>query len=278
MVTRVVRRGVLVVLTALTLAGCGRQVSKESSPNLDLLATGPDRKVLPMPRPCVSAATDAAGGLAAWKQSRKIELGGIVTACACDGSFYLTQQDFVVCPWSDAIQVTAHEPQADFVWQVVGGQYHAPQADPSLDVSPLSGSHSDYAEAVLQITTAPVRMLEDGVVLTPRPATVQIAGQWYLAIEAKYRAQTTSSNEKGQDKVAGGPYWTQGIYFQNAGNSLVDMIWLGDPAARKFLIVRGYDYARGVVGGVLTPTKIEVFQSDPDANIGPRIALVDLKL
>jgi hypothetical protein len=276
MVARVVQSAVLIVLTALTLTGCGRPASRESSRNLDLLATGPDRKVLPMMRPGVSAAIDAAGGLAAWKQCKRIEAGAVVTACARDGCFYLTEQDFVLCPWSDAIQVTAHEPRADFVWQVVGGQCHPPQADSNLDVSPLGGLSCDYADAVLQIATAPVRMLEEGVVLTPRPATVQIAGQRYLPIDAKYRVQTTGSKEKGSSKGASGPHWTQGICFQNADNSQVDMIWLGDPVAQKFVMVRGYDYAESA-SGVRIPTKIELFQSDPEANIGPRLALIDLK-
>jgi len=263
MVARVIRSGVLIVLTALTLTGCGRQVSKESPQDLNLLATGPDRNALSAPRPFVSAALDATGGLAAWEQCRKIEFQAAVTACEREGSFYLTEHDFVLCPWSDAIQVTAHEPQADFVWQVVGGQYHAPQADPNLDVSPLGGLCCDYADAVLQITTAPVRMLEDNVALTPAPAAVQIAGQWCLPIDAKCYA--TQSR------------WTKGIYFQRQDGSRVDIIWLGNPVTQKFVIVRGYDYARNAGNGVLIPTKIEVFHSDPDANIGSRIALIDLR-
>jgi hypothetical protein len=273
MVARVMQSAVLIVLTALTLTGCGRQVSKESSPNFDLLATGPDRKALPTPPPFVSAALDATGGLAAWEQCKRIEFHATVTACERSGSFYLTGHDFVLCPWSDAIQVTAHEPRADFTWQVVRGQYHAPQADPNLDVSPLGGLRKNYADAALQIVTAPVRMLEDNAVLTSRPAVVQIAGQWYLPIDAKYQAKKGDSKEK----AAGASHWTQGIYFQSQVGSLVDMIWLGDPVAQRYLIVRGYDYVKNADTGVKIPTKIEVFQSDPDVNIGPRLVLVDLK-
>ena len=122
----------------------------------------------------------------------------------------------------------------------------------------------DYADAVLQIATAPVRMLEGNGMLTGRPAVVQIAGQWYLPIDAKYQPAQS--------------HWTQGIYFQSQDwVGLVDMIWLGDPVTQKYLIVRGYDYTQRADGGMKIPTKIEVFQSDPDANIGPRLALVDLK-
>jgi hypothetical protein len=276
MVTRVMQSAVLVVLTSLTLTGCGRQVSKESAPNFDLLATGPAPRVLPTMRPDVSGAVEAVGGLETWKQCAKIEFGAIVKACARDGCFYLTQQDFVLCPWSDAIQVTAHEPRADFVWQVVGGSYYLPQVDPNLDVSPLGSERCDYAYAVLQIVTAPARMLEDGFVLTPRPTVVQNDGQWYLPIDAKY-AEKDNSGVKVRAKGGVASHWTQSVFFQDQSQPVVDMVWLGDPDAKKFLIVRGYDYAEVAGRGVKIPTKIEVFQSDPDANIGPRLALVDLK-
>jgi hypothetical protein len=293
MVARVMQSAVLIVLTALTLTGCGRQVSKESSPNFDLLATGPDRKALPTPHPFVSAALDATGGLAAWEQSKRIEFRATVTACEREGCFYLTEHDFVLCPWSDAIQVTAHEPRADFTWQVVRGQYYyARQADPNLDVSPLRGLCRDYADAVLQIATAPVRMLEGNAMLTSRPAAVQIAGQWYLPIDADHQASGGSLKAEGLGdggivgarshpqaalEAATQSHWTQGIYFQGQDRSLVDMIWLGNPVAQQFLVVRGYDYVKNADTGVKIPTKIEVFQSDPDANIGPRLALIDLK-
>jgi len=272
MVARVMPSAVLIVLTSMTLTGCGRQASKESSPNFDLLATGPERQVLPTPQPFVSAALDATGGLRAWEESKSIEFHAVVTECERDGCFYLTEHDFVLCPWSDAIQVTAHEPRADFTWQVVRGQYYARQADPNLDASPLHGRCCDYADAVLQIATAPVHMLEGNAALTSRPAAVQMAGQWYRPIDADGQAKKAGPGEKAAE-----PYWTQGTYFQSPGTSLVDMIWLGNPVTRKFLIVRGYDYAKGRAGSVLIPAKIEVFQSDPDANIGPRLALIDVK-
>jgi len=285
MVVRVVRTSALIVLIALALTGCGWQASKESSQKFSLPVTGPDRKVLPTSRPSVSAALDAAGGLLAWKECTKIEAGAVVTACAPDGCFYLTEQDFVLCPWSDAIQVTAHEPQADLVWQVVGEQDRAPRADPNLQGSPLASLRGDYADALLQIATAPVRLLEDDLVLTPRPATVQIAGQWYLPLEVSHRtlggrlragdAETDGTGEARSRPQ--GPRWTQRIYFQDTDSSLVDMIWLGNSVTQKFLLVRGYDYARTASGGVRIPTKIEVFQSDPEANIGSRLALVELK-
>ena len=43
-----------------------------------------------------------------------------------------------------------------------------------------------------------------------------------------------------------------------------------------FRSVRGYDYAPMGDRGVLVPAKIELFESGPDAQVGRRIALVDV--
>jgi hypothetical protein len=271
MVSRVTQSAIVIVLTAMTLAGCGRQTTK-SSVDLSRPTAGPEAPTLAAPRPFVSAALEAAGSLAAWQQCGKIERHGAVTVGMANGSFYLTEHDFVVYPWSDAIQVTAYEPQADLTWEVVGEQYRPPQVDPNRDVSPLREWRREYADAVLQITTAPVRILQDNLEFTLAPTAVQIAGLWYLAINARYQAPKLPSRQESQAE----PYWTRGTYFQSQDNSRVDMIWLGNPATHKFILVRGYDYAVAADSGVLIPGKIEVFQSDPEANFGPRIARVDL--
>lgn len=71
MIARVMPSAVLIVLTALTLTGCGRQAAKKSAPDLNLLATGPDRQALPTPRPFVSAASTPPGGWPLGKSARK---------------------------------------------------------------------------------------------------------------------------------------------------------------------------------------------------------------
>jgi len=257
-------------LTSLILTGCGRQVSQDPSRNPDLLATGPASRLVP--RPFIAASIDAAGGLPAWTQCRKLDFEAIVTAHHSDGGFYLTEHRFSLYPWSDAIQVTAREPGAPIVWQLVCGRYTL-EGDPNMDVSPLRDSYRQYAEAVLQIVTVPSRLLDKDVVLARRPMPVQIAGQWYQPIDAQYQPRAAASGDKGSIVE---PSWTQGTYFQNQSTLLVDLVWLGNPLAREFLLVRGYDYAR-TANGVLIPTKIEIFHSDREAQFGPRIALIDLK-
>jgi hypothetical protein len=277
MTTRVIREAILIALATLTLTGCGRQAAEDPSGDLDLLATGPDQAALPVPRPWVSAALDATGGLATWMQSKRLDFDAVVTAYREDGSFYLTEQHFSVCPWSGALQVSAREPGSEFTCRIVDGQYNLLKGDSNSDVSPLSAEYRDFAEAVLQIATTPIRMLRDNVVLLHRPAPVMLAGQWYIPIEAKYGVSKPTAGEESKQKEVAEPCWKEGTYFQNQATSLVDMIWLGDPARQKFVVVRGYDYNRTTRDGVVIPTKIEICQSDPDANVRQRVAVIDLK-
>lgn len=275
MTTRVTRRAVLIALATLTLTGCGRQ-AQDSSQDLDLLATGPDQQALPAAPPHVAAAMEATGGLAAWMQCKRLMFDAIVAAYQPDGSYYLTEHKFYVCPWASAIQISAQEPQTGLVCQIVEGQYRL-EGESKMDVSPLSVYYRDYAEAVLQMMTAPVRMLRDNATLLRKPIPVMISGAWYYPIEAKFEATKIVSKGLGRDEVkVVEPYWTQGVYYQNQNGSLVDIIWLANPAAQKFLMVRGYDYARIVKDGVLVPTKVEVFQSDAEAVQGRRLAKIDL--
>lgn len=249
MTTRVTRRAVLIALATLTLTGCGRQ-AQDSSGDLDLLATGPDQEALPAAPPHVAAAIEATGGLATWTQCKRLTFDGVVTAYQTDGSYYLTKHRFDLCPWGNAIQISAQEPQTGFTCRIAEGQYHVLDGEGKMDVSPLSVCYRDYAEAMLQITTAPVRMLRDKATLLRKPIPVMISGAWYYPIEAKFEATQIVSKRLGREKTTViEPYWTQGVYYQNQNGSLVDIIWLGNPVTQKFLIVRGYNYARIVKDG-----------------------------
>jgi len=276
MITRVTRRAVLIALATLALTGCGRQ-GQDSSRNLDLLATEPDQQALPAAPPHVTATMESTGGPAAWMQCKRLMFDAVVTAYQPDGSYYLTEHKFYLYPWGDAIQISAQEPQTGLTCQIVEGQYRM-EGESKMDVSPLSVCYRDYAEAVLQIMTVPARMLKDGATLLRKPIPVMISGAWYYPIEAKFEATKIVSKGITRDKVTViEPYWTQGVYYQNQNGSLVDIIWLANPAAQKFLVVRGYDYARIARDGVRVPTKIEIFQSDADGIQGQRLAKIDLE-
>lgn len=278
MCTRVSRRALCIALACLVLAGCGWQAAQKAEPDVDLLAVGPDQEALSIPPDYVSAAIDAAGGLSTWMQTKERRFAAVVTIYADDGSFYLTEHDIVVYPWSNAITVSSDEPRSTFIWQVVDGQYDVKAGDARLDVSPRAESYRDYAEALLQIATAPARLLAPGIVLSPRPAPVKIQGQWYQPVEARFPTQKVVLTKKGEEQiVALDPYWTHGVYYQNRQSRLVDLIWLGNPARQRFLLVRGYDYAPVKEDGVLAPTKIELFRTDQEETFGDRLFQVDVK-
>jgi hypothetical protein len=266
------------LVTALTLTGCGRQMASSPSADADPLATIPDRESIAVRADYVTASVDAAGGLSAWMKCTALTGESVVTIYESDGSFYLTEHAFRVYPWSDAVRVVAREPRGRFVWLIVGEQYTRVEGEPGLDVSGLQISSREYAEAVLQIVTAPARLFERGVKITRKPRSVRIRGQRYILMQARYPSRQVVFESDGEEtSVTIEPYWTEGVYYQNQQSFLVDMIWLANPAKQRYLLARGYDYTPMTEEGALIPTKVEIFESNPDAAIGPRVAQIDLR-
>lgn len=272
--TRVIRRVILIGLMTLTLTGCGRQIAQTPD---DLLAIGPDQTLLAAARPdFILAAIEAAGGLPTWMQCRQIGLRGVVTAYRADDSYYLTEQDFAVFPWSEAIRISSREPQAAFAWLMVRDRFELLQGNASVDVSPLAGAYQDYAEAVVQIVTAPARLLDRTTQLDRQPLPLQIRGQDYDLIDARFGARPPTAKNPKETSTPAEEYWTNAVYYQNRQTSRIEMIWLANPSRQDFLVVRGYDYAAVARSGVFIPTEIEVFRSDPEGRIGQRFAKIDL--
>jgi hypothetical protein len=233
----------LIALVLVGLAGCGQSTSVKLNADHSPATT----------------AADAAGGIAAWRQCRQFEAEGVVTAYGAKGGLYLTEHTFRVSPWSHAISISAREPQGTCVWELVGHQFRWTEGQPGLDVSPLRNEYADYAEAVLEIMTAPVRLQEWGSASAVGPATLMIGGLPYFAIEAGSAASV------------------ERVYFQDGDSSRVDMIWLADRSRARFVMVRGYDYGAISGAGVQIPGKIELFRSDAARAIGPRLAQVDIR-
>ncbi len=272
---------VLIGLAALMLTGCGRQVA-QSSPGSDganTLAVGPDREVLAgaVPPDYVVSILDASGGISAWVENKRLHAVGVVKLYKPDNSFYLTEHDFEVYPWSDAIRISASEPRGKFTWKMVAGRYEMIQGSPAADVSPLAGSYAGYADAFLQIVTAPVRLLDSGNQLHRDPVPFRMNGQWYEKIEVKFGPSLIETDGAEGGSTMSQPYWTDGIYYLQRGGALVDMIWLGNASRQEYLTVRGYDYSDVDTTGVRVPSKVEIFRAGPDATIQDRLAQIDIK-
>jgi hypothetical protein len=271
MIVRSVATGVLIALTALSLVGCREWNSKPTKEASAKLAVRPDRERLLVTSDYVNTAIHAVGGLTAWSQCRELTVKGVVAAYESDGSYYLTEQTFRLFPWSHAAQISAHEPQSDYFWQLIGNDFRLIEGNPNVDVSPLKGNYHDFAEAVLQIMTTPAQLLEPHFRLVRSITPMRIEGRPYHAIEARpeSRSRTALSNAQ--------PYLAERIYYQDETNGRIDVIWIGNGRTVPFMVVRGYDYA-SVSLGVKIPTKIEVFRADAAAHIQERLAQVDVKL
>jgi len=276
MFTTVIRRIVVVALAVVTLAGCGQQAAQDppQAGGEDLLAAGPDREVLSVPADYVATMLEASGGLSSWMQHKKLQADGVVKLYRPDGSFYLTEHALVVYPWSAAIRISANEPRGKFVWQMLDGRYEILEGDAPLDISPLGGSFQAYTSAVLQIVTAPVRLLEESTELYREPTPVRINGQWYQRITARFGPREARG---GQGATLVDPYWTDGLYFLNRGAGLIDMVWLGNATTKEYVLVRGYDYGDGEDGALRVPSKVEIFRSDADGVAGERLAQLDVR-
>jgi hypothetical protein len=264
---------VLIGFVALLMTGCGQQVAETPQGDVNLLATGPDSEALVAPPDYISEVLEASGGLTLWKQQPRLRASGVVRLYRPDGSFYLTEHEVEVYPWSNAIRIEADEPRARFVWQLTEGRYQVLEGNAPLDVSPLAGSYGAYADAVLQIVTAPVRLLDDEVELYREPTPVRMEGVWYQRITAKYGQPGTVLKPGDASTTTD---WTDGIYFWNRAAGLVDMIWLGNAATREYLLVRGYDYTPEREGGLRVPSKVEVFRADAEGNAQERLAQLDV--
>ena len=297
----------LIVVTAFVVSGCQRRQKKEMS------ATEPNIEPLVFIADYASGAINATGGMDVWMKTEKSELDCVVTFFEPDDSLYLTEHHFEVYPWLNSIKISAREPLSKFVWQLSNGQFSVLEGSEAVDVwdpalrepSPSPFSYRDYAEAVLSIITAPVRFLDESAVFIKEPGPVKMEGLWYYPIARTYPAPRPSSEEgRGtsyEGRAGTQPYWSKVVFFQKKDNSLVDMVWLaatpdqvggegprsagtqksptlqsfGDGA--KFLAVRGYDYKEVEKGGVLVPTKIEIFKTDARAVVAERLVKIDFK-
>lgn len=272
---------VLIGVAVLTLTGCGRQVAQSSSGSdgADTLAVSPDREALAraVPEDYVVSILDASGGISAWVENKRLHAVGVVKLYTPENGFYLTEHDFEVYPWSDAIRISASEPRGKFTWKMVAGQYEMVQGSTGADVSPLSGSYAGYADAFLQIVTAPVRLLDSGNQLRHEPVPFRMDGQWYEKIEVKFGPSALEvQGAEGGSKMSD-PYWTDGIYYLRRGGALVDMIWLGNASRQEYLTVRGYNYSDVETTGIRVPSKVEIFRAGPDGTIQDRLAQIDIK-
>ncbi len=112
--------------------------------------------------------------------------------------------------------------------------------------------------------TAPARFLDSSAEFARRDSAVKIQGQWYHPIDR----QTKSG-------ILSGERLAKTVFYQNRDNSLIDLIHCACTETGKSLAVRGYDYDEIEKGGLLVPTKIEVFTTDKQGVSQARLVKID---
>ncbi|MHC4147232.1 MAG: hypothetical protein ACYSUD_20975 [Planctomycetota bacterium] len=219
-------------------------------------ALAPDAEAVSVSTDYAARAIEATGGLDAWIRTKQVQLDCVVTFYQPDGSHYLTEQRYAVYPWSNSIRISANEPQGTLVWQLSNGQFRVLQGGDRIAELSKEASGKCFAEAVLNITTAPARFLDD---------SAQFAKQnWYYPIERQPRPGAASAGRL-----------TPAAFYQDRDNSLIDMLQFSCTDTGKSLIVRGYDYDRIEKAGPLLPARIEIFSTDAQGSLQERLVKID---
>jgi hypothetical protein len=256
----------LILVMVFVVAGC----EQEYKPDVDVLAQGPDEDALAAIPNHTSRTIKATGGLRAWTEAKKLRADCVFTFYDSDGSRYMTEQCYEIYPWSNSIRIFAEEPRGKFVCQLSEGVFSVSKGPEQVRALRTAVVNRYFAEAILNITTAPVRFLDKSVEFTKELQPVKIKGQWYYPIRQTIRL---ASSELGVSQLAK----TKAVFYQNRDSSLVDLLWLGDVDGETFLAVRGYDYHEVRKNSVWLPAKIEIFATDTSGALQQRLVKIDFK-
>ncbi len=253
MIDRFSKTILLVVVTFFIVAGCEQQQQQQQKEEL-----------LPHIPAYITPAVEKAGGLDAWNRTTKLESDCVVTFYQPDGSFNLTEQHHEIYPWSNLIRVSAQERQGKFIWEFSQDGMMVIEGTKQEDFGAIGLVAEDFAKAILDITTAPVQLLEGKAEFIKSPRPVKIEGRWYYPIE---RVRP--------DKPDSAPIRPKRVFYQNRDSSLVDMLWFTGIDRGTFLAVRGYYYREVEKGGVVVPAKIEIFTTDVQGVMRHRLVKID---
>ncbi len=247
----------LILVMVLAVAGCEQEQRREQDreQTVHVSASQP---------PYISQAIEATGGLKAWTKTKKLEFDCIVSFYELDGSFYLTKQHHEIYPKSGLIRVSAQEPEGKLVWEYSHDGMRVIEGTKQADFLPIGLGAEDFVKAIIDITTAPVRLLENKAELIKDTTSVKIEGRWYYPIRQARPEQTDS-----------GSYQPKFVFYQNRANSVVDMLLFLGVDGGTTLAARGYNYQEVEKGGVVVPAKIELFITDVGLVMQHRLVKID---
>ena len=210
----------LILVAIFMVSGC-RRMQKEN-----ISATEPNIERIVLIEDYASDAINATGGMDAWTETEKLALDAIVTFYEPDKSLYLTEHHFEIYPLLNSIEISSNEPLSELMWHLSHGQFSMLKGYKGLDVAPKIVSYRDYAEAVLNIITAPMRLVDESFDYTKARNPVKMKGLWYYPITQIYPANQASVPGSEQMYIAPiEPYWSEVVFFQNSSSSLMDVVW-----------------------------------------------------
>jgi len=195
----------------------------------------------------VSKGFEASGGRAAWSVTKLIKAECVVTFSKSDGSRYITEHHYDISAWPGEITVRAMEPGGIVNYKLTQKGIEAFQDTIPGYVFTKKIDLRQYTRAALEITTAPMRLLDKKFVHTSGTQPIKIEGKWYRSIGTKTAGSYGSA--------------TGAIFYQDQKKWLVDMIWFKQRAGDLSIAAKGYEY-REFGNGVLLPTKIDIYKID----------------
>ncbi|MBN2180307.1 MAG: hypothetical protein JW715_00225 [Sedimentisphaerales bacterium] len=260
--TRLSKTMYLILAAFFVFAGCQQKQQDDvdvyaREPNLHTIRIGSEYEVM---------AINATGGLDAWTDTVELQLNCVVTFYQPDGSSYLTQQQFSVYPWSNSLEIAGKEPQGGFVWRLSQGHFEILQGDRNITNNKNTLDNQCFAEAILNIVTAPVRLLDQSVDFTIDMNPVKIQGKWFYPIQRRGRADIES--------ILRIP---KAVFYQNRDNSIIDVLWIDCLTVEQSIIIRGYDYGEIESGKAVIPHRIEIFIADSQKNPKTRLVKIDIQ-
>lgn len=247
----------------LVFTGCEMETASQQG---DTLAVGPDVAAIGVVSEEAGQAIDAAGGLDAWRKAKKIDFECVATFYQEDGTFYLTEQLYEFFPWSNSIRISGREPSGEYTWQLQQGRFGVLQGLSQYEGFGVGANKGCIAEGILNLVTVPVRLLDKDVEFRWSKEMVKFGGQWYKPTKRVVNADALDA--------AG---LRDAAFYQNRSTERVDMVLLACVGSRGVLIVRGYNYRLLGRGGVMIPSKIEVFNADATGKVRRRIIQLDIK-
>ncbi|HLB73790.1 MAG TPA: hypothetical protein VJJ98_07210 [Sedimentisphaerales bacterium] len=246
---------------ALIAGGC----AVESDQGTDKLAVGPAPDSLKISSEEAGVAIQSAGGLDAWAGAKEIQIGCVATFYQEDGSYYLTEQLYEVFPWSNSVRISGREPGGEYAWEFQGGRLAVLQGESEYDGLQVGVDNGCIAEGILNLITAPARLLDEGVDSKWSAETVKLEGQWYRPIKRAAKAG-----------VDGAENLRDSGFYQKGSTGRVDMALMRCGGPDVVLIVRGYDYTLLGKDGVMIPSKIEAYKADQSGTVRHRIIQIDV--